>query len=123
MRCPECAERNSVAARKCEFCGSKFKKKPLPLGLKLAVGGVAVAITASIAASYVVPRLVDPEQNLGRVAKQVAAGPTSVEHAKKVKTEFASAVKNFLKTSGDDKSATLTANLQNCCPAAPSKCT
>jgi hypothetical protein len=117
MRCPECAERNSVAARKCEFCGNKFKKKPFPLSLKLACGGIAVAITASIAASYVVPRLVDPEENLGRVAKRLAAGPTSVEQARKVKTEFAGAVKNFLKTSGDDKPGVVTANLQKLLPS------
>jgi hypothetical protein len=73
MRCPQCAERNSVAARKCEFCGEKFKKKPLPLGLKLAAGGIAIAVTASVAASYVVPHFVNPEQNLTRVAKRVAA--------------------------------------------------
>lgn len=117
MRCPQCAERNSVAARKCEFCGEKFKKKPLPLGLKLAAGGIAVAVTASIAASYLVPRLVDPEETLGRAAKQLAAGPTSVDHAKKVKADFATALKNFLKTAGDDKTSTLTAALQKLLPS------
>jgi hypothetical protein len=117
MRCPECAERNSVAARKCEFCGNSFKKKPLPLGLKLAVGGVAVAVTASIAASYVVPNLVDPERTLGRAAKQLANGPKSLEHAGHIKKEFHTAVKDFLKTSGGEKSAELTASLQKLLPS------
>lgn len=117
MRCPQCAERNSVAARKCEFCGEKFKKKPFPLGLKLACGGVAVAITASVAASYVVPKFVDPEQSLGRAAKQLAAGPKSVEHANKIKKEFGTAVKEYLKTAGDDKTAKLTTALQKLLPS------
>lgn len=116
MRCPECAERNSVAARKCEFCGTKFKKKPLPLGLKLACGGVAVAVTASIAASYLVPHLADPQQNLARVAKRIAAGP-KVEEVTKVKKEFSTAIKDYLKTAGDDKVATLTASLQKLLPS------
>lgn len=116
MRCSECAERNSVAARKCEFCGSKFNKRPSPLSLKLACGGVAVAITASIAASWLVPKLVDPEENLGRVAKTLAAGPTSVEQANKVKSDFAVAMKNFLKTAGDDKTPALNASLQKLLP-------
>ncbi len=117
MRCPHCAERNSVAARKCEFCGSNFKKKkPLPIGLKLGIGGIAIAITASIAASYVVPHFVDPEQNLGRVAKRLASGPTSVEQAGTIKKEFAEAVKAYLKTSGGNKVADLTKSLQKVLP-------
>jgi Bacterial SH3 domain len=117
MRCPKCTERNSVASRKCEFCGERFKRKPLPLSLKLAAAGVLVAVTASIGASYVVPKFVDPEQNLARVAKELAAGPRSVEDATRSKIEFSNAVRDYLKDNGTGKTSELTAGLQKLLPA------
>lgn len=116
MRCPQCTERNSVAARKCEFCGEGFKKKPVGVSLKLAVAGVAVALTASIAASYVVPTFTDPSQNLERVAKRLAAGPKSPEDATKIKKEFTDAVRAFLKNNGEQKTEKLTEGLQKLLP-------
>lgn len=112
MRCHKCAERNSVAARKCEFCGERFKRKPLPLGLKLGVAGVATAAGLSLLASWVVPKLMDPEQTLARAAKRVAAGPKSADDAKQITKDFSDAVKAFLKQSGPSKPAELTASLQ-----------
>lgn len=117
MRCPQCTERNSVAARKCEFCGTKFKRKPLPLGLKLGAAGVVVAITVAVGASLVVPKFVNTEQNLARVAKKVAAGPRSVEDANRSKTEFSTAVRSYLKDNGNAKSNELTDGLQKLLPS------
>jgi hypothetical protein len=85
--------------------------------MKLALGGIALAITASVAASLVVPKYVDPEQKLARVARRVAAGPSSVEDAKRAKKEFASAIREYLKNNGQAKSAELTAGLQKRLPS------
>lgn len=112
MRCPSCTERNSVAARKCEHCGERFKRKTVPVSAKLAVGGVAVALTASLIASILVPKLIDPEQNLARTAKRMTIGPKSGDDAHQIKKDFVEAVKAYLKQVGNLKAQDMTTALQ-----------
>lgn len=96
MRCPECNVRNSVAARQCKSCGYKFKRKPV--SRKVIIGGaVAVgAICLWAAGAAIIPVLTDPEQNLARQAKQVAAGPKNSDESKRMSDEFDRAIRNYL---------------------------
>jgi len=112
MRCPECSERNSVAARSCDACGHKFKRKPVPVAVWAGLGIVATALTFWGVASAVVPSLTDPSKSLGRVAKNFLAGPKNPEHATKLKNEFDSAIKEFLIANGKDQSPELVKKLQ-----------
>jgi hypothetical protein len=112
MRCSECHERNSVAAKECRSCGHKFQAKPIPKSLKI---GAAVAggliIVGAIAAS-VVPILTDPNRALASIAKRVAHGPADANDAKKATAELDEALKNFLKQNGALPTAQLTKKLQ-----------
>ncbi|CAN5400030.1 hypothetical protein BH10CYA1_BH10CYA1_00320 [soil metagenome] len=112
MRCPECTERNSVAARSCDACGFKFKRKPVPVTVWAGLGIVATALTFWGVASAVVPSLTDPSKSLARVAKNFLAGPKNPEHATKLKTEFDNSVKEFLVANGKDPSPELVKKLQ-----------
>ncbi len=112
MRCPECSERNSVAARSCDACGHKFKRKPVPVAVWAGLGIVATALTFWGVASAVVPSLTDPSKSLARVAKNFLAGPKNPEHATKLKNEFDNAIKEFLQANGKEASPELIKKLQ-----------
>ncbi|MBS1955312.1 MAG: SH3 domain-containing protein [Cyanobacteria bacterium SZAS-4] len=112
MRCPECTERNSVAARSCDACGYKFKRKPVPVTVWAGLGIVATALTFWGVASAVVPSLTDPSKSLARVAKEFLAGPKNPEHATKLKNDFDNSVKEFLVANGKDPSPELVKKLQ-----------
>ncbi len=112
MRCPECTERNSVAARSCDACGYKFKRKPVPVTVWAGIGIVATALTFWGVASAVVPSLTDPSKSLARVAKNFLAGPKNPEHATQLKNEFDNSVKEFLVANGKDPSPELVKKLQ-----------
>ncbi len=112
MRCPECTERNSVAARSCGTCGHKFKRKPVPVTVWAGIGIVAIVLTFWGVASAVVPSLNDPSKSLAHVAKNVLAGPKTPEHATKLKAEFDNSVREFLIANGKDPSPELVKKLQ-----------
>lgn len=112
MRCPECSERNSVAARSCDSCGYKFKRKPMPVAVWGGLAIVATALTFWGVASAVVPSLTDPSKSLTRVAKNFLAGPKNPEHATKLKLEFDDAIKQFLAANGKEPSPELVKKLQ-----------
>lgn len=112
MRCPQCSKRNSVAARKCEECGSKFPRKPLPKGILIGAGGLSVAIAGTILLSAVLPQMVNVEHKLGRVAKRVATGPRSTEEAKAMKHDLDETIKEFLLHNGDIKGGELRERLK-----------
>lgn len=101
MRCPECSTRNSVAALKCSQCGQRFKRKPLPVAL---IGG-AVAVVAVLAlvmaALAIVPAMLNPETQLQKVAKRVAAGPKNAQDAERIRAELEDAVKKYLERNSD----------------------
>lgn len=112
MRCPECTERNSVAARSCDACGYKFKRKPVPVTVWAGLGIVATALTFWGVASAVVPSLTDPSKSLARVSKEFLAGPKNPAHATKLKNDFDNSVKEFLVANGKDPSPELIKKLQ-----------
>lgn len=116
MRCPDCSQRNSVAAKKCHTCGHKFKRKPIPLGFKITAGVVALAVLSWVGWSFIYPTLTDPEQNLQKIAKRVAKGPKSPEHAEKLLADFDGAVRVYLEDIGDQPSGELAQSLMSVLP-------
>lgn len=116
MRCPECSQRNSVAAKKCKVCGHKFKRKPLPLRLKLSGVVLAASLMLWAGASAILPGLTDPEKNLARVAKQVAGGPAKPEDGKRLRAEFDRALRTYLARSGQQSSRLLAEKLRKLLP-------
>ena len=113
MRCSECNERNSVAAKACRSCGHKFQAKPVPKSLMIgaAVCGGIILIGGIVAA--VAPTLSDPSRALSRVAKKVAAGSSDANESKKSTAELDEAIKNFLKTNGTLPTPELAKKLQD----------
>jgi hypothetical protein len=95
MRCPECSQRNSVAAKACYSCGHKFKRKPLPISLKIAFAVTGLIIVAWGAIAAILPSFTDPKNALARIAKKVDE-----------------AVRNFLKQNGTQPPAQLSKTLQ-----------
>src|SRR4029077_14669862 len=111
-RCPDCTARNSVAAKLCGSCGHKFKRKAMPLQVKLIAGGVVgVAALVGIAAA-VIPSLVDTGNSLTRTAKQVANGPKSADEAVKMRKDLDQAVSKYLKEVGKLNTRELATKLQ-----------
>src|SRR4030095_862212 len=117
MRCPDCKQRNSVAASKCKACGAKFKRKPIPPGIKLTGVVLALSIPIWVAVSLVIPSLTDPEQKLTRIAKQVAEGPKKPEDAKRLHEEFDAAVRSYLSRFGQQPNEVLAQKLGKIFPA------
>ena len=104
MRCPDCDSRNSVAARACESCGHKFKPRPVPGKAKIAAGVVVAGLIVWSAASFIIPNVTDPEQNLARIAKDVANGPKNSDDNKRMADEFDQAIRRYL-SKLDEKSS------------------
>lgn len=117
MRCPECEQRNSVAASKCKFCGAKFKRKSMPLGKKLILLLAGLVLVGVVYFSMQLPKMVDPAEQLSAAAKRVAAGPKSAEDAKVIKEAFDSAVEKMLKRYGSDNPTILSNKLKSLLPA------
>ena len=116
MRCPECEQRNSVAAYKCKFCGANFKRKSMPIGKKVALLCGGGAIVGLMYLSMMLPKMVDPGEQLTLVARRVAAGPKSPEDAKEIKIAFNNAVENMLRRYGSGNSTALSAKLKASLP-------
>src|SRR5277367_6817061 len=112
MRCPECNQRNSVAAKTCYQCGHRFKRKPLPMSFKITAAVVAVSIVVLGAAAAIVPSLTDSSKTLAGPAARLAAGPKNEADARDAKNQFDNAVQNFLKQNGTLPAAQLTKKLQ-----------
>lgn len=117
MRCPECEQRNSVAANKCKFCGAKFKRKSMPLGKKITLLVAGVTLVGVVYLSMQLPKMVDPAEQLSAAAKRVAAGPKSIEDAKAIKEAFDSAVEKLLKRYGSENPTALANKLKALLPA------
>lgn len=111
MRCPECEQRNSVAARKCQFCGSKFAKKSKSLPVKAIAAVLGVCLLGFVVFS-VVPKLTQPNQDLKKIASSITSGPESAEQAQKLKNELDQAILAFLKKNGGLSSGDLLTTLQ-----------
>jgi hypothetical protein len=116
MKCPQCLVRNSVAARQCKDCGTKFARKGVSKALILGGVGVVAVCGLAVAALSVVPAAFDPEANLQKVAKKVAAGPKSGADAEHIKAELESTTKDFLEKDSKLTTPELTAKLQKIFP-------
>jgi hypothetical protein len=113
MRCSECHERNSVAAKECRSCGHKFQAKPVPKSVKIGAAVAGGLVILGVIAASVVPILTDPNRALASIAKRVAQGPADANDAKKATAELDEALKNFLKQNGALPTAQLTKKLQD----------
>jgi uncharacterized protein YgiM (DUF1202 family) len=116
MKCPQCLVRNSVAATQCKDCGTKFSRKGIPKPLILGGVGVVAVLGLAVAAFSIVPAAFDPEVNLQKIAKRVAAGPKSGSDAEHIKAELESTTKDFLEKDTKLSTADLTAKLQKIFP-------
>ncbi|HEY9717674.1 MAG TPA: SH3 domain-containing protein [Trichormus sp.] len=93
--------RNSVAAKSCGTCGFKFRRKPIPLSIKIGLGVSAVGFAAwGVAAAVIMPSFTDAGHSLTRIAKHVAAGPKSPDDAIKMRKDLDSAIISYLKNIG-----------------------
>lgn len=115
MRCPECTQRNSVAARSCKFCGKKFEKKTNALPVKIIGALLGVGLLVGVA-SAVVPRFGGQQESLKALADKISFGPKSAEEAQKMKVELDAALLDFLKKNGSLPSADLLTKLQSKLP-------
>lgn len=115
MRCPECTQRNSVAARSCKFCGKKFEKKAKAIPIKIIGALLGVGLLVGVA-SAVVPRIGGQQENLKALADKISFGPKSAEEAQKMKVELDAALLDFLKRNGSLPSADLLTKLQSKLP-------
>lgn len=103
MRCPECTVRNSVAAKSCLTCGHKFKRKPIPLSIKIGLGvSVAGFAFCGVTAAVVMPSFTDAGHSLTRIAKHVAAGPKTADEFVKMRKDLDSAIITYLKSIGKE---------------------
>jgi uncharacterized protein YgiM (DUF1202 family) len=93
--------RNSVAAKSCGTCGYKFKRKPIPLSIKIGLGVSAVGFAAwGVAAAVIMPSFTDAGHSLTRIAKHVASGPKTPDDAIKMRKDLDGAIISYLKSIG-----------------------
>ena len=113
MRCSECNERNSVAAKECRSCGHKFQAKPIPKNVKVGAAVAGGLLVLSVVAASLIPILTDPDRAIGSIAKKVAHGSSDPNEAKKANNELDEALKNYLKRHGALPSPRLTQKMQD----------
>lgn len=111
MRCPECVQRNSVAARKCQFCGAKFPKKSKSVPIKLIGAILLVGLLVGVVWN-VLPKMVSSGNELEEIANSINSGPESTEHAQKLKVKLDKAILGFLKDNSELSSGELLTSLQ-----------
>jgi uncharacterized protein YraI len=94
--------------------GGGFSIK-LPTSAKVGIGVVAALVVGVAGFSFVAP-MFDPEVNLEKVVRKVAAGPKSGSDAEHIKAELESTVKEFLEKNSALSTPELTARLQKVFP-------
>ncbi len=116
MRCPQCTNRNSVAAKVCSECGATLPRKPVPTEIKFGLGfAAAVLILIGIALAFI-PRLNDPQIALANAGKALANGPKSKSDANQLTTDFDKAVTTYLEKQGNLSAKDLAKKLQAALP-------
>jgi uncharacterized protein YgiM (DUF1202 family) len=116
MRCPECNQRNSVAAKKCSECDFEFPKRPIAIQVKVIVGFAVCFLFLWGVGLAIVPRLNDPSVALETSAKALANGTQSKAEDKEQLDKFDSAMRFYLKQSQALPSQELTRKLQSVLP-------
>ena len=117
MRCPACTQRNSVAAKNCKFCGSKFKTKTSPLMFKAVAGVAAIGLVLGLASAVGSMFSGAPAPKLKPIAERMAAGPKTPEEAQIMRSELDNAVIKYLEQNGSLSSADLLTKLQTEVPS------
>lgn len=117
MRCPACTQRNSVAAKNCKFCGSKFKTKTSPLVIKAVAGVAAIGLVLGLASAVGSMFSGAPAPKLKPIAERMAAGPKTPEDAQIMRSELDTAVIKYLEQNGSLSSADLLTKLQTEVPS------
>jgi hypothetical protein len=99
MRCPECSQRNSVAARKCNACGKVLPRKPLPMPVKIFFGaGIGVGFALCLAALSTT--IDSPEKALIKAAGEITGKSKSTQQASDNCRRFDEAAQGLLKKFG-----------------------
>ncbi|HEY9871472.1 MAG TPA: hypothetical protein V6D08_20110, partial [Candidatus Obscuribacterales bacterium] len=88
----------------------------MPLSLKLGGIVLAASLTLWAGASAILPGLTDPEKNLARLAKQVAAGPAKPEEGKRLHDEFDRALRTYLARASQQPNQVLAEKLRKLLP-------
>src|ERR1700722_7257307 len=115
MRCPECNQRNSVAAKQCAACASTLRRKPLPLGLKIFVGSLASLVFIFCVAALSTT-LVSPDKALSNAATLLTSKSTSIDQMTGNFKIFDQTMRTFLQKYGSLSNDELTAKLSTCLP-------
>jgi len=116
MRCPQCNQRNSVAAKKCGECDFEFPKRPVAAQVKLIIGFAVCFLFLWGVALAVVPRLNDPSVALEGTAKALANGTNDKAQEKEQLDKFDHAIQFYLKQSQGLSTQELTRKLQSVLP-------
>jgi hypothetical protein len=77
----------------------------------------AIGIGVWCAGAAIIPSLTDPEQNLARIAKQVAAGPKNSDDNRRMKDELDKALRNYLSKQANLPTPDVVKKLQKVLPA------
>jgi hypothetical protein len=117
MRCPQCNQRNSIAAKACEFCKEKFQSRPISNTAKIIAGVGVLVLVAGIAWSLIYPKIADPEIALSSHAKRVAQGPSSPDDAYSLNKKLNSDIQKFLQNFGTLESPQLLTKLRTLLPS------
>lgn len=110
MRCPECNQRNSVAAKKCTACGGALLRKPLSITSKIMIGS-AVGLVSVVCLAALSTTMNNPEKALTKAAKQLTGKSSLPEHAVENYRDFDHAIMAILQKFGTLNNAELTEKL------------
>ncbi len=115
MRCPECSQRNSVAAKKCAACGSSLRRKPLPMGFKVFIG-VFVGLIFVFCLAALSTTLVSPDKSLINAATVLTSKSTSADQMMNNYKRFDQSMRSFLQKHGSLSNDELSNKLAGCLP-------
>ncbi len=110
MRCPECNQRNSVAAKHCTACGGALLRKPLPLASKIVLGSM-VGLLFVVCLAALSTTLNNPEKTLTNAAKRLTGKSSLPEHGLENFRDFDQAVRAILQKFGTLNNAELSEKL------------
>lgn len=115
MRCPDCNQRNSVAAKKCAACGTTLRRKPLPLGFKVFIGTLVGVIFVFWLAALS-STINNPEKTLTSTASTLTGKSNSVEQMMGNIKHFDKAMYQFLQKYGSLTNGELASKLSTTLP-------
>ncbi len=115
MRCPDCNQRNSVAAKKCAACGALLRRKPLPLGFKVFIG-ILVGVIFVFWVAALSSTINNPEKTLTSTASTLTGKSNSAEQMMGNIKHFDKAMYQFLQKYGSLNNNELASKLSTALP-------